>query len=131
MSVISLLVKAGVFGPLLEAIATHPNMDVRLTAIHVIGLAGHPGLLEPLRQMVNDRPFEATQIALQDAIARLEAHLKLEFAEQATCEPSTAIRDLEVRSDSEGETPPKFAFEVQSDDQSEVQSECELESLEL
>jgi HEAT repeat protein len=131
MSVISLLVKAGVFGPLLEAIASHPNMDVRLTAIHVIALAGHSGLLEQLRQLVNDRPFEATQIALQDAIARLEEHLKLEFAAQPAFEPSTAIRDLEARSDSESRTPPKFAFEEQSDDQSEVQSECERELLEL
>jgi HEAT repeat protein len=133
MSVVSLLVKAGVFEPLFDAFAGHASMDVRLTAIHVIGLAGHSGLLEQLRELVNDRPFEATQIALQDAIASLEVrqheeHIGPESAEQAAYEPS---HDLEAQSDSEVETQPEFEFLVHKPGPPEVQPEDERELMEL
>jgi HEAT repeat protein len=133
MSVVSLLVKAGVFEPLFDAFAGHASMDVRLTAIHVIGLAGHSGLLEQLQELVNDRPFEATQIALQDAIASIEArqheeHIELKSTEQAAYEPS---HDLEAQSDSEVETRPEFEFLVHNAGPPEEQPEDERELMEL
>jgi HEAT repeat protein len=73
LSVVSLLVKANAVEPLLEAIATHPNMDVRLTTIHILGLVGHPALLDQLRQLAADATSAEVKNALLETIAKLEA----------------------------------------------------------
>ena len=69
LSVVSLLMKANTFEPLLEAIAQHPNLDVRLTAIHLLGMAGQTGLLEKLRQLAGDSTSEAVKAAILETIA--------------------------------------------------------------
>ena len=73
MSVVSLLVKANTFEPLLEAIANHPSMDVRLIASHVIGLAGQPAMLEPLRHLLVNCAHETQSMFWKTPSPRLEA----------------------------------------------------------
>jgi HEAT repeat protein len=73
LSVVSLLVKANAVEPLLEAIANHPSMDVRLTTTHILGLVGHPGLLDQLRQLAADSTSAEVKSALLETIAKLEA----------------------------------------------------------
>ncbi|HEV7397609.1 MAG TPA: HEAT repeat domain-containing protein, partial [Pyrinomonadaceae bacterium] len=44
MSVVDLLVKAEKFDPLFNAIENHPNMDVRMTLVHLLGMTGDAAL---------------------------------------------------------------------------------------
>jgi HEAT repeat protein len=124
MSVVSLLVKANAFEPLLEVIANHPNIEVRLIAIYVIALAGQPAMLEPLRQLLVDCAHEAVQEALEVAIARLDA--------PGNAEPSKSDCEPEATSDDESEVQQVVAdpevqrlceVGAQSDPEEEAQSE--------
>ena len=95
LAVVSLLVKASAVEPLLEAIANHPNLEVRLTAIYVLGMGGQLGVLEQLRQLVDDCSHETVTSALLETIAKLEApqhqlgstsETELELYVEAECE---------------------------------------------
>jgi HEAT repeat protein len=72
MSVVSLVVKAGRFELLVDAGANHPNMDVRLTVIQLLGLTGDNSLLEPLRNVALDCSDEEMKAVLSEAIAQLD-----------------------------------------------------------
>jgi HEAT repeat protein len=97
MAVVSLLVKAKRFEPLLEAMTNHADLDVRLVAIHVLGLAGELSVLDSLKQQLEDSQNDVIAEALLEAIARLEAPQVLSVASdpapevvtdhQAKCEP--------------------------------------------
>jgi HEAT repeat protein len=72
-AVISLLAKANMTQPVLSAIASHPNIEVRLLAMHFLATTGQPGLLEKFRELASakDVPKEV-QTALLDAMTTLE-----------------------------------------------------------
>jgi len=61
---ISLLVKAGVTAPILEAIENHQNMGVRLSVIHLLASTGNDSVFEQLQQIAgNDELAEEIKIA--------------------------------------------------------------------
>ena len=72
-SLASLLAKANLNEPLLDAIVAHANMDVRLSAIKLLGATCKPAVLEQLRQLPADELPEMVSDALAETIARMEA----------------------------------------------------------
>jgi HEAT repeat protein len=52
-SIVSLLAKANMIEPILDAIANHPNLDLRLTALRLLETTGEPAVLEQLRQLAS------------------------------------------------------------------------------
>jgi HEAT repeat protein len=50
-SLLSLLAKANEMQPILDAIEHHPDTDVRLCAVRVLGLSGQPQVAQELRQL--------------------------------------------------------------------------------
>jgi HEAT repeat protein len=72
-SLICLLTKAGMNEPILEAIADHPRMDVRLKAVHLLGRTGHPDTFGQLRELaVKDGIGEVVKTALLEAMYQLD-----------------------------------------------------------
>lgn len=72
-SLICLLTKAGMNEPVLEAIADHPRMDVRLKAVHLLGRTGHPDTFGQLRELaVKDGIGEVVKTALLEAMYKLD-----------------------------------------------------------
>jgi len=118
MAVVSLLVKAKRFEPLLDAMTSHPDLDVRLVAIRILGLAGQPALVESLRQLLDDSHNVVLKEALLEAIDRLETPQN----DQGT----KAAPAMEPVSDCEIDEQPTCEFEAQADDEVEPQSGFEL-----
>ena len=52
-SIVSLLAKANMIEPILDAIANHPNLDLRLTALRLLETTGEPAVLDQLRQLAS------------------------------------------------------------------------------
>jgi HEAT repeat protein len=77
-SLICLLAKAKMNEPVLDAIADHRNMDVRLKAVHLLACAGEPETFEQLRQLaIRDGIGEEVKTALLEAMYKLDqARLK-------------------------------------------------------
>ncbi len=72
-SLICLLAKAKVSEPVLNAISDHPNIDVRLKAIHLLACTGEPEIFRQLRELaVKDGMREDVKTALLDAMYRLD-----------------------------------------------------------
>ncbi len=72
-SLICLLTKARMNEPILEAIADHPRMDVRLKAVHLLGRTGHPETFNQLRELaVKDGIGEVVKTALLEAMYKLD-----------------------------------------------------------
>lgn len=72
-SLICLLTKARMNEPVLEAIANHPRMDVRLKAVYLLGRTGHPDTFNELRELaVKDGIGEVVKTALLEAMYRLD-----------------------------------------------------------
>ncbi|HYJ84472.1 MAG TPA: HEAT repeat domain-containing protein [Pyrinomonadaceae bacterium] len=72
-SLICLLTKAGMNEPVLEAVADHPRMDVRLKAVHLLGCTGHPETFGQLRELaVKDGIGEVVKTALLEAMYKLD-----------------------------------------------------------
>jgi HEAT repeat protein len=126
LAVVSLLVKANTFEPLLEAIAHHPNLDVRLTAIHLFGMAGQTGVLEELRQLEADCTSDVVKGALAETIAKLtgtesaEDTGLIEEASEVACADDAASQ-YEFATEPQGET------EAQLEPELVAESECETE----
>jgi HEAT repeat protein len=110
MSVVSLLLKANKFEPLLDVIANHPNLVVRLIATHLLGLTGQPSLVEPLQQLMVDSQDEVKD-ALEAAIARLA--------------PAQREGQDDVRKSVSATAAPEFEGEPQSDFASPSESESQ------
>jgi HEAT repeat protein len=119
-SLISLLAKAELHQPILDAIATHSNVDVRLKAVHLLASTGAPGIFEHLRELaVRDGVGEEVKTALLEAMYKLDQEAKqqkLESVEasEADTEPrfeAVPTADLEVNED-QGFA---FAFEPASE----------------
>ncbi len=73
MAVVSLLVKAKRFEPLLDAMTSHADLDVRLVAIHILGLAGDASVIEPMRALLDESHNDVVGEALLEAITQLES----------------------------------------------------------
>jgi hypothetical protein len=72
-TLICLLAKAKVNEPILNAIADHSNIDVRLKAVHLLACTGEPEIFGQLRELaVKDGMREDVKTALLEAIYRLD-----------------------------------------------------------
>jgi hypothetical protein len=72
-SLICLLAKAKMNEPVLDAIAGHRNMDVRLKAVHLLACAGEPETFEQLRQLaIRDGIGEEVKTVLLEAMYKLD-----------------------------------------------------------
>ena len=68
-SILFLMAKAGETQPLMTAIAKHSNLDVRLTAVKLIGLSNQQQVLPALRHMVSREQLpEEVADAIMEAI---------------------------------------------------------------
>jgi hypothetical protein len=72
-SLICLLSKAQMNEPILDVIVNHPNIDVRLKAVHLLACTGQPGVFEQLRELaVKDGMCEEVKTALLEALYKLD-----------------------------------------------------------
>ena len=72
-SLICLLAKANVNDPILEAIAGHSSIEVRLRAVHLLASTGQPGTIEQLRLLAaRDGVHEEVKTALLEAMYKLD-----------------------------------------------------------
>lgn len=128
-SLICLLDKAKMNEPILNAIADHPNIDVRLKAVHLLACTGQSETYDQLRELaVKDGMREDVKTALLEAIYKLDQarpkHEETHEGPVPTAEPPTFLTqafltvdaqvDPEVEMDAEQEIEPEFAAEVQS-----------------
>jgi HEAT repeat protein len=72
LSLVSILAKANMIQPILQAITDHPIMDVRLSALHLLETTGHPAVLEQLRHLNSENMPDALKARLVDLISRME-----------------------------------------------------------
>ncbi len=72
-TLISLLARARMIEPILEAISNHHSMSVRVAAVHLLATTGEPVVLEQLRQLaIKDEIAEEVKTALLEAMYKLE-----------------------------------------------------------
>jgi HEAT repeat protein len=72
-TLIYLLAKAGMTGPVLNAIATHASLKVRLTLVHLLAITSQPEVFEQLRALaISDGLSEKVKTAVLEAMYRLE-----------------------------------------------------------
>jgi hypothetical protein len=72
-ALICLLTKAGMNDPVLEAIADHPRIEVRLKAVHLLGSTGNSNVPDQLRALaIRDNIGEVVKTALLEALYRLD-----------------------------------------------------------
>lgn len=117
-SLICLLAKAKMNEPVLDAIADHRNMDVRLKAVHLLACAGEPETFEQLRQLaIRDGIGEEVKTALLEAMYKLD---------QARLKDDEAVGVLSVDSQSELEASEEEAGDRPFQSQSEPAFETEV-----
>jgi HEAT repeat protein len=129
-SLISLLAKADLNQPILDAIAQHPNMDVRLKAVHLLASTGEPGIFDHLRELaVRDGVGEEVKTALLEAMYKLDQQAKEKETEnveasEADSEPhfETLAAEAEVNQQ-EAEQEQGFAFAFGPTSEPEVSAE--------
>jgi len=73
LSLVSLLAKAEVFEPIVIAIENHPNLDVRMGAVRLLGAIGQPAVVDELKQIDTELIPVPVRVALAETIAELEA----------------------------------------------------------
>lgn len=134
MSVVSLLIKANRFEPLLDAVTNHSDMDVRLVVIHILGLAGRPQVAESLRALLEDPHNDVVSEALLEAIDRLEAtrNNQSESVPATELVPDNELEkdpapEIEAHADDEVELQAGFAFVPQPVGENEVEPDSEPE----
>lgn len=72
-ALICLLTKAGMNDPVLEAIANHPRIEVRLKAVHLLGSTGNSNVPDQLRALaIRDNIGEVVKTAVLEALYRLD-----------------------------------------------------------
>lgn len=119
-TLICLLAKAKVSEPILDAIADHANIDVRLKAVHLLACTGEPEIFEQLRELaVKDGMRDDVKTALLEAIYRLDQSKPKEEetieAELVVDEPVAEEAEAEVAAaDFEPNTLPSLEPEVQA-----------------
>lgn len=73
MSVVGLLAKARNFEHLVNAVANHPNNDVRLALVYLLELTADASLAEQLRGIVANSPSDEITEALNEVLAKLDS----------------------------------------------------------
>jgi HEAT repeat protein len=118
-SLICLLAKAKMNEPVLDAIAEHRNMDVRLKSAHLLACAGEPEIFEQLRQLaIRDGIGEEVKTALLEAMYKLD-QAKLKEDEPVGVMAVDSQSELEASEEEAGDGPfqslsePPFETEVQ------------------
>jgi HEAT repeat protein len=133
-SLICLLAKANINEPILDAIADHPNMDVKLKAVHLLACTGQPDTFEQLRQLaVRDGVREEVKTALLEAMYKLDQEAKrkatetVEAVEAADefCEPQFETAALETTADHAGQRF-EFSFSPSSQPISQPESPAQV-----
>jgi HEAT repeat protein len=128
-ALISLLAKAKISEPVLDAIAQHPDMDVRLKAVHLLACTSQPETFEQLRELaVKDGISEEVRTALLEAMykldqARLREEEALKIASEDEAPPietleATPFETLEaetVLAHLEHESEPEFELEGEAE----------------
>jgi HEAT repeat protein len=72
-TLLSLLAKAGVAAPILEAVREHRSEDVRLAAIKVLGIYGQPAILQDVRELaVIDGIPESVRMAIMEVVYKID-----------------------------------------------------------
>ncbi|HEV2829933.1 MAG TPA: HEAT repeat domain-containing protein [Pyrinomonadaceae bacterium] len=131
-SLICLLAKADLYQPILDAIAEHPNMDVRLKAVHLLASTGEPGIFEHLRELaVHDGVGEEVKTALLEAMYKLDQEAKqkkIESVEAAEAGSEPHFETIESEGDiNQGDVNDEqgfaFAFGPESEPQPELSAE--------
>lgn len=131
-SLICLLAKANMNDPILDAIVDHPNMDVRLKAVHLLAATGQPGIFEHLRQLaVREGVREEVKTALLEAMYNLDQKAKLQEKEtveasEADSEPHFETPEPET-ANIDDELGLAFAFESVSESDQQPNSEAEVQ----
>jgi HEAT repeat protein len=87
LSLVSLLVKANVLAPLLDAIANHPQVDVRLSVLRFLAQMDQPSVLEGLRQLPTEGMPEEVKSALDETTSMIEAILSVDIEQVGEIEP--------------------------------------------
>lgn len=116
LSLICLLAKADLYEPILDTIANHPKMQVRLSTIHLLGATGQPGVFEHLRQLaVRDGIGEEVKTALLEAMYKFDQQAKraeeeaVVVASDAGSEPQFVTPEIEsADNDAEQEVSESF-----------------------
>ena len=134
-SLICLLAKADMNDPILDAIAEHPNMDVRLKAVHFLASTGQPDTFEHLRQLaVRDGVGEEVKTALLEAMYKLDQQAKLKEQEAVVAFEAGAVvgeaRETQIETAVETSEPvaeDEFDFTFGLSSEPEAQPEFEVE----
>lgn len=72
-SIVSVLARANQIEPVMEAIATHPNLDVRLATVRLLANTGEPEVFEQFRQLaLQEGLAEELRTALLEAMYQLD-----------------------------------------------------------
>jgi HEAT repeat protein len=131
-SLICLLAKADMNDPILDVIAEHANVDVRLKAVHLLAATGQPGMFEHLRQLaVRDGVREEVKTALLEAMYRLDQEAKRKEREiveaaEADSEPHFETSDAAPAEDATSDF--AFAFEPASEADPQMNFDPEIQS---
>jgi len=97
-TLVSLLAKAKMIGPIIDAIEHHPNMTVRLSAIHLLASTGEESVFDQLQQVaVKDEMDEEIKTAV------LEGMYKVAQAQPRDEEPPEAFVIRETVNESSGD----------------------------
>ncbi len=95
-SIVTLLAKARMPEPILEAIVDHPSMDVRLTAVRLLSTIEQPQIFNQLRELaVREGLAEEVKTALLEAMYKLD-QAKLKDEEVPTPQESDFMPDFEM-----------------------------------
>ena len=130
-TLICLLAKASMNDPIVDAIAAHPNMDVRLKVVHLLAATGQPETFELLRQLaVRDGVSEQVKTALLEAMYKLDQQAKQkqqETVEASEADPEPHFETAAMETD-ETQAGASFAFEFEPTSQTEGLPALELEA---
>ena len=84
-SIISLLARAKLTDPIVETIANHPNLDVRLAVLRLLANTGEPEIFEQLRLLaLRDGLGEELHTALLEAMYKLDQSSGLANSDEQT-----------------------------------------------
>jgi HEAT repeat protein len=128
-SLICLLDKAKMNEPILNAIADHPNIDVRLKAVHLLACTGQIETYDQLRELaIKDGMREDVKTALLEAIYKLDQARpkKQETIESSvpTTEPPPFLTQAFLTVDAQAES--EFEMDTEQGIDTEYADEAEL-----
>jgi HEAT repeat protein len=133
-SLICLLDKAKMNEPILNAISDHPNIDVRLKAVHLLACTGQPETFDQLRELaVKDGMREDVKNALLEAIYKLDqARPKAQEPVEGpspTAEPPQFLTQAFLTVDAHVE--PAVADDVETQDEPDFETELQSSDIDF